>query len=392
MPTFKVAIRKKVIRADGTANIKIRICHNKKTRYIATDYYIPPKYFDDKTGTVRIGGKYSRDEVNKINSKLQIKLGVMADKAEKQKNLRFMDIGGLMKILRDKHREYDFFALVDEKINIYNKLGNLNYMDSFKTTKTIVENFCGTSILPFETIDYNFLTRLENSLKFRGVKANSIGVFMRNIRTIYNQAISMGLVELSLYPFRKYRIPKETTRHRDLTAREIAAIAKIEIKEPLIAWARDMFMLSFYLIGINMKDLMYVEKIEEGHINYKRSKGKRDYSIKVWPEAMYIINRYPGKKYLLNTLDNYSDYRFATKRINERMKDVAELCQINKPISTYYARHAWGTIASSIGISLDNISRALGHRLVSDVTIIYVKEDQEAIDRVNRKVIDHIKE
>jgi integrase len=390
MATFRVTIKRNEERLNGTTNIKIRVCHNKKTRYVATDYYVLPEYFDNKTGTVRGGGPYSKDEVNKINSKLQIKLGVMADKAEKQKNLRFMDIGGLMKILRDKHREYDFFALVDEKINTYKKLGNFNYMDSFKTTKTVVENFCGTSILPFETIDYNFLTRLENSLKFRGVKANSIGVFMRNIRTIYNQAISMGLVELSLYPFRKYHIPKETTRHRDLTAREIAAIAKIEIKEPLISWARDMFMLSFYLIGINMKDLMYVEKIEEGRINYKRSKGKRDYSVKVWPEAMDIINKYPGEKYLLNALDNYSDYRSATKRINKKMKDVGALCKIQKPVSTYYARHAWGTIASSIGISLDNISRALGHRLVSDVTIIYVKEDQEAIDRVNRKVIDHI--
>ena len=314
----------------------------------------------------------------------------MADKSEKQKNIEYMDVISLMMILRDKHREFDFFALIDERIETLRKLGNINYRDSLRFTKSLTENFSKTTILPFESIDYNFLTRMENYMKFKGLKVNSIGIYLRNIRTIYNQAISMGLVDLSLYPFRRYKIPKGTTKHRDLTAQEIASIAKVEIKEPLMRWARDMFMLSFYLIGINMKDLMYVEKIEEGRIKYKRSKGKRDYSIKVWQEAMDIIYRYPGEKYLLNALDNYADYRSATKRINKKLKDVATLCKIEKPVSTYYGRHAWGTIANSIGVSLDSISRALGHRLVSDVTIIYVKEDQEAIDQANRRVIDYI--
>lgn len=71
---------------------------------------------------------------------------------------------------------------------------------------------------------------------------------MRNIPTIYNQAMTIGLVELSFYPFRKYRIPKETIRHRTLKAIELATLAKKKIKEPLMAWARDMFMLSFCLL------------------------------------------------------------------------------------------------------------------------------------------------
>jgi len=294
-----------------------------------------------------------------------------------------------MTILRDKHREYDTYALIDDRIENYRKLGNVNYMDSFRLTKSILEKFTGSSLLPLESIDYNFLTRLENKLKYRSVKPNSIGHIMRNIRTIYNQAITMGLVELSLYPFRKYRIPRETTRHRTLTATELATIAKKKIKEPLMVWARDMFMLSFCLIGINMKDLMYVEKIEDGRINYKRSKGKRDYSVKVRPQALHIIKRYPGKKYLLNTLDNYADYRSATKRINKKLKDIAPLCKIDKEISTYWVRHTWSTLAQQFA-SLDTISRALGHRPVSDITMIYVEEDQKSIDELNHKVIRHI--
>lgn len=374
---------------DGKVNIKIRVCHQKKTRYISTDYYVYPKYFNSKAELVKVGGPYDKDEADRINNKLIIQKGIMADKAEKQKDIRFMDMRNLMKILRDKHREYDFYALIDDKIANYRKLENLNYMDSFKLTKNIIEKFTGSSLLPLESIDYSFLVRLENKLRLRGVKTNSIGIFMRNIRTIYNQAITMGLVDLSFYPFRKYRIPKETTRHRTLTATELATIAKKEIKQPLMSWARDMFMLSFCLIGMNMRDLMYVEKIEDGRINYKRSKGKRDYSVKVRPQALHIIKRYPGKKYLLNTLDNYADYRSATKRINKKLKDIAALCKIEKKVSTYWVRHTWSTLAQQFA-SLDTISRALGHRPVSDITMIYVEEDQKSIDELNHKVIRHI--
>ena len=127
MPTFKITIRKGIIRANGTANLKIRVCHKGKVRYISTDYYVLPKYFDNKAGIIKPGGQYSKDEANKINGKLLIKMGVMADKSEKQKNIEYMDVISLMMILRDKHREFDFFALIDERIETLRKLGNINY-------------------------------------------------------------------------------------------------------------------------------------------------------------------------------------------------------------------------------------------------------------------------
>ncbi|MEA1886531.1 MAG: tyrosine-type recombinase/integrase [Bacteroidota bacterium] len=141
-----------------------------------------------------------------------------------------------------------------------------------------------------------------------------------------------------------------------------------------------------------MKDMIYLEGIEEGRIYYIRSKDKRQYSVLVQPEAMEIIERHRGKKYLLNTLDKYDDYRNATSIINKRLKDIAQLedCKISKKITTYYARHSWATIASRIGISWDTIRYALGHAGGS-VTDIYIDYDLEQVDEANRKVIDFIK-
>ena len=54
-------------------------------------------------------------------------------------------------------------------------------------------------------------------------------------------------------------------------------------------------------------------------------------------------------------------------------------------------RHSWATIARSLGVSKDDISYALGHQKPSlEMTEIYIEEDQDTVDKVNRKVIDYI--
>jgi site-specific recombinase XerD len=391
MATFRVAIRLSELKANGSANVKIRVTHNRAARYISTDYDVIPKFFDEGTGKILPGGGRTADEAGRHNNRIQIDIGIIASKIDKHRdNIKNMDISSLMTILRDKRREYELLSLMDDRINKYKKTGNANYMDSYKVTKGIVKDFAG-SIVPFESVTHTWLTRLEFQMKLNGLKPNSIGVHMRNIRTCYNQAITMGLIDLSAYPFRQYRIPKEQTRKRNLSSDEIAKIYRLEIKEPLMAWARDMFILSFFLIGINMKDLFLINNVEEDRIYYIRSKGKKPYSIKVFPEAKAILDKYPGKKYLINTMDNYSDYRTATKRINYKLKDIATLCKIEKPVSTYYCRHSWATIGRSIKIAKDDISLGLGHqRAKLEMTEIYIDEEQEIIDQANRSIIDHI--
>lgn len=392
MAKFKIVIHRKQKRSDGTVNIKIRVTHRRKVRDIATDYNVLPKYFDKKTGLVKYGGAKTNDDVDKINSKLLIQIGVMADKAEKQRNVEFMDISSLVRILRDKHREMDFFAVIDSLIAEKKKDGSLNYAGSFITTKSLVEKFTGTSVLYFETIDYTWLTRLERSWTDRGMSRTSAGIFIRNIRNVWNEGYKRGHVEMNHYPFKKYKIPKgEPRKNMVLTPEEMATIGKIEIKEPLMRWSRDMAMLSFLLIGMNPKDIFEAAEISAGRISYRRSKGKREYSIKVPPQALHIIKRYPGKKYLLDTMDKYSDYRAATKRIDYKLKDIARISKIEKSLTLYTFRHSWSAYARYLGISKDDIAASLGHKSIDlpQVTEFYtdIKEEQRRVDDANKKVV-----
>lgn len=256
----RIAIRPKPIREDGTVNIKIAVCLRGKTRFIGTEYYVNPKFFDEKARTIKSGSGYSQVEADRANAKLQIMVGSMTEKAMSHK---VYDIEDLLNILQDKRTDYNLYTAIDDRIEKYNKSGNINYSGAFNMTRERIKKFTGEGLVPFQRVNYSWLIRFENWMRSKEMKPNSIGIHMRNIRTVFNEAIAMGRIDQSLYPFRKYKIPKEATRKRNLTAEELSKIAKAELKG-LHAWARDMFMLSFYLLGINLKDLFYLQGIEDG--------------------------------------------------------------------------------------------------------------------------------
>jgi len=389
---LKITIRKKPLRKDRTVNVKIMLTHQHVSRYLSTDYYVLPRYFDRKAEKIKPGGAHTQDDADRINAKLLIRKAVLTEKAEKL-DIHRMDIRALMDALKGEHREINFFSVIDDKINKYTKEGNVNYASSMRTTKNLVQEFINGTILPFSRIDYNFLTRIDNTWRYsRKLSQTTIGIYMRNVRTIWNEGRKMGVVDASRNPFLNYKIQAGARRNNMvLTPTEMATIGKIEINEPLMAWARDMAMLSLCLIGINPRDLFYVKEITSGRISYKRSKGKKQYSIKVPPQGLYIIKRYKGTRYLLNALDNYADYRSAVKRINKKLKDIAGLCKIEKKISIYTFRHSWSAYARFLGISKDDIAAALGHRQIDlpQVTEFYdhIEEEQRRVDLANKKVI-----
>lgn len=161
----------------------------------------------------------------------------------------------------------------------------------------------------------------------------------------------------------------------------------------------NVFKLIFLLIGINMVDLAGVTEVENGRIYYRRSKTGRLYSVKVEPEAQEIIDRYRSKTHLLSPFDRYKDYSHYLSRCNRALKKIGNTTigkqgrrthhPLQPQISTYWARHTWATIASSLDIPKDTIAHALGHGN-NTVTDIYIDFDERKVDDANRRVIDWV--
>ncbi|MBE6181270.1 MAG: hypothetical protein E7148_01045 [Rikenellaceae bacterium] len=166
--------------------------------------------------------------------------------------------------------------------------------------------------------------------------------------------------------------------------------------EPYQEKYRDLFMLTFYLLGINPIDLFSLKEIINGRIEYRRSKTGRLFSIKVEPEAMAIIDKYRGEDFLLDVLDIYGDYKDFAHRMNSNLQKIGPcdrkglggrkyIDPLFPKISIYWARHTWATLAAEIDIPDDTI--ALGHSSGNRVTNIY----QKKVDVANRAVIDYLR-
>lgn len=250
----------------------------------------------------------------------------------------------------------------------------------------------------FDTMTLDWLRRFEKWMKDSGMKTNAYAIHLRNIRAVFNYAIDEEIT--TLYPFRKFKIKKEETAKRCLTPEQVALLRGYDCEEHQKRY-RDIFMLMFYLIGINAVDLFNLKQLVNGRIEYNRAKTGKLYSIKVEPEAMEIIERYKGDNWLLNVLDTYSNYQDFLHRMDVGLKQIGPVVRkglggrkerepLFPDISSYWARHTWATIAAGLDIPKETISAALGHEIGSDVTSIYIKFDQKKIDEANRKVIDYL--
>jgi integrase len=258
--------------------------------------------------------------------------------------------------------------------------------------------------LTFDDIDYKWLTNFRNSLS--DLKVNTQSIHLRNIRAVFNEAIRQDLTVL--YPFRKFRFSGEQTLKRSLLPEQLAQLRDYPCAQYLVRY-RDLFMLMFYLIGINTKDLFFLtnDNVRNGRVEYRRAKTGRLYSIKLEPEAMAIFEKYRGKGYLLFVMDEYSDYKnfmhrmdynlrrigpvdYTPTEVKGKIRQLVSYRGLFPELTTYWARHSWATIAHKIGVPKDVISMALGHSFGNRVTDIYIDYDSEKVDEANRKVIDYI--
>lgn len=268
-----------------------------------------------------------------------------------------------------------------------------------RTLKKMLEYDADIETRTYEEIDKDWLTGFNLHLE-KTTCANIRNMHFRNIRAAFNAAIDDDLTTCD--PFRKFKLPKlEETRKRALTLEQIQML-KCYPCEPWQEEYRDLFMLQFYLIGVNLVDLLTAkpEDIVNGRFEYRRDKTHKLYSIKIEKEAMDIIEKYRGKDYLLSPMERYTNHKNYMQHMNRALQKIGlhyTTSQEKKgqalfpDITTYWSRHTWATVASSLDIPMELIGRALGHSWVNKtITSVYIDFDTRKVDDANRMVIDAV--
>lgn len=383
---------------DGSFPISLSIRWNNKTKRIATPYSCRIDNWDvDKQLYNSKEPNYQRKNIHlkEIISKVERFIIDILESREKISENRFYD--NIIYIVKGKEiiEKYYFVEYIEEFASTKTRKTT---KEVYEYTKRKIEEF--DPKCTFETIDRSWLTKFERWMIGSGMKTNACAVHMRNIRAVFNYCIDEEYT--TLYPFRKFKIKKEETRKRSLTVEQLRTLRDYPCEEYQIRY-RDIFMLMFYMIGINAIDLFHAKEsdVVDGRLEYKRSKTGKLYSVLIQPEAQAIIDKYKGKNYLLNVLDEYKNYKDFLHRMGDALKDIGPMERkglggkkirqpLFKDISSYWARHTWATIAASLDIPKEVISAGLGHEIGSSITSIYIDFNMKKVDDANRAVIDYV--
>ena len=250
------------------------------------------------------------------------------------------------------------------------------------------------SISQFEEISVVWLKAFDAELEKQGVGINTRAIHFRNIRAVFNSAINEDLIGLEHYPFRKFKIASSRKDKEALTEEQFQRLLAYETPYPFRRTARDLFLLSFYMCGMNLVDLFHLDRLRDGRAHFVRTKtsGKNinPVSILVQPEAAEIIARYAGTDHVLRFAEEPATYQTFNNRIQKAIRAIAQELNI-EGLTFYWARYTWATLADKIGISEKEISKGLGHVDTSIAGKFYISYDWTKVDRANRAVIDYIK-
>ncbi|MBO7608633.1 MAG: site-specific integrase [Muribaculaceae bacterium] len=396
-------------KAGNPCVLKIGIAHKKMSAFISLDVKLLPNQWD---GT----------RMRVVNHPDQMLMNVYITGVKQQVDtiiLTLANEGKLGSMGTAELKNYIYYQLNPEKAEVKEEAkrkANL-FATRFKkfaessgkreSTKRLYNDtykrmyeFAGESLeqMTFEDVTKDWLLDFYAYLEPQSPSRNARNIHLRNIRAVFNEAIDDEIT--TAYPFRRLQIKNEATRKRNLKVEDFRKFINFPCEKHAQQYL-DMFKLMFMLLGINAIDLCNLKEIDsEGRINFHRAKTNRLYSIKVEPEALEIINKYRGEKWLLNILDRYNDYKDYTKRMNRALKKIGPVKRVGRggkkvyeplfpEVSTYWARHSWATIAASLDIPRDTIAHALGHG-GNTVTDIYIDFDERKVDEANRKVLDWV--
>lgn len=391
--------------------VKLRISHKGEKAYINLGIKVTPQEWDDSEGKV-IGNKKAKTYNTLISARMGAANAILANldllgKTNKLTAALIRDIienGGEIQEEKTGHNFYDFY------MDCMNKKTKDKTRSSYEQSLVNLAKFDpNIKERTLEELDYKYMERFDEWFEERGVSVNSRAVYYRNIRTVFNDAIDEDLTEN--YPFKKFKIKKTPTKKRNLSIEELRLLKDFPCTYGFHAKYRDMFMLMFYMRGINAVDLFKLTKdnIRHGRIDYIRSKTGKPYSIKIEPEMQEIFDRYKGKDFLLDVADGAKTEKdYVTKyegflhRMNDGLKKIGPVTwtkqqgpspvfdPILPQISQYWCRHTTATLMSKMGYSIDLIASSLGHDNGNKTTNIYIEFNQDAVDEANRALIDYV--
>lgn len=402
MASLKVLLRKNKQKSDQTCPLALRITHNRKTRYIFLGQYVLEKHWNEDTQRV----KKSHPNSARLNNLILKKLSEANDTIlELESKDNPVSVKQIKNKVTNSNADISFFDLGEKRIKEYEDKGTFSVSRADQSILNNIEAFNGGKNLSFSDITVSFLDRFKTYCvtKLNHKKRTATNQLML-IRTLYNRAISEGIIDEKNYPFGgdNISIKLSSGNKIGLTEEEIRMIEEMEFKQGTSIWhTKNIWLFSFYFAGVRVSDVLSLKwsDIKNERLYYEMSKNDKPVSLKIPEKALAIIELYIKDKnssedYIFPYLkeanqddpeDIFRKSRNASRLLNKWLKRIAEQAGIDKNLSNHISRHSFGNIAGEKihPLMLQKLYRHTDLKTTINYQANFInKEADDALDKV----------
>ena len=397
MASIKVKFRPSTV-ADHEGTIYYQIIHERKVRQLLSDYKVFPHEWDESRSMVTTTQKSERKAFI-----LSIRERIRWDVERLNKIDKKLDANGLSytadDVIDEFNRyanEYSVFNFMENVIIKLKQKGKARTSETYTATLNSFKKFREDEDLMLDCLTSEIMESYEAWLQRRGVAPNTVSFYTRILRAVYNRAVEQDIIE-NRNPFKHVYTGVDKTVKRALPLATIKKIKALDLSlNPSLDYARDMFLMSFYLRGMSFIDMAFLKKsdLKNGSVTYRRRKTGQQLIIGWTKEMQIILDKYPENAtgYLLPIIKNPGTnerctYRNMGYNINHNLKKIAKMVGVQIPLTLYVARHSWASAAKAKGIPLSVISEGMGHDSEATTQIYLASLDTSVVDRANSLIL-----
>ncbi|MEE0979924.1 MAG: site-specific integrase [Muribaculaceae bacterium] len=397
MASIKVKFRPSMI-ADRDGVVFYQIIHERKVRQLTTVYHLKPDEWDETRSMVKPPLSGDRKQIilsirDRIRRDID-RLIWIGKRFEAEWKAYSPD--DLIDEFRRYEREYSLFNFMENLIVKLRRSGKTRTSETYTAALNSFRKFSNYEDVMLDSLTSEVMMAYEAWHKSRGNSPNTISFYNRILRAVYHRAVNDDVIE-NRDPFRHVYTGVDKTVKRAISLSCVRRIKGLDLSLSLpMDYARDMFMMSFYLRGMSFIDMTFLKKsdLKNGHIIYRRRKTGQQLTIEWTREMQDLLDKYPRNptQYLLpiimlEGINEHNVYRKAGYNINYSLKKVARLAGIDVPLTMYVARHSWASAAKMKGIPLNVISEGMGHDSEATTRIYLANLDTSVVDRANSIIL-----
>ena len=401
MASVRIMFRPSTVEGkEGT--LYFRVIHERVARTVFTDCRVFRDEWDDVSSSVIIAGTKERKAyleltASKLKSDLERLARIIAGKEALRVKFTADDV---VMEYRKQPEIMTFFTFIRSMAERKMAAKRYGTAKTYRDALASFSNFRNGEDVSFDALDRETICRYETWMKDKGLKLNTSSCYLRTLKTLYLKAVDMGSTE-DKGIFSRVFTGFATTAKRAITIEAIKKIRNLKLKDgSALAFARDMFMLSFYLQGISFVDMAYLKKtIRNGVLQYSRKKTGQAITISWEREMQEIVDAYSNlakdTPYLLPIIRKQDgterrQYEKTEHNVNRNLKKIGVMAGLHIPLTTYVSRHSWASIMRDMGNDISVISRGLGHEDIKTTQIYLSAIDNSTVMKANKRLIGRI--